>query len=62
MRVLVTGPTGYIGGRLTRRLLDEGHTLEAPLLQSVDGAANDAWNDFDYLPRTTDLRRERRLG
>lgn len=27
MRVLVTGATGYIGGRLVSRLLDQGHTV-----------------------------------
>ena len=27
MRVLVTGATGYIGGRLVPRLLDAGHTV-----------------------------------
>ena len=26
--VLVTGATGYIGGRLVPRLLDEGHTVK----------------------------------
>lgn len=29
MRVLVTGATGYIGGRLIPRLLDAGHTVRA---------------------------------
>ena len=29
MRVLVTGATGYIGGRLIPRLLEQGHTIRA---------------------------------
>jgi uncharacterized protein YbjT (DUF2867 family) len=29
MRILVTGATGFIGGRLTRRLLAEGHEVRA---------------------------------
>ena len=44
MRVLVTGPTGYIGGRLTARLLEEGHTVRI-LVRDPSRVAGRAWAD-----------------
>ena len=42
MRVLVTGATGYIGGRLIPRLLDEGHQVRvlvrSDILRYLTGA------------------------
>ena len=39
MRILVTGATGFIGGRLTRQLLADGHHVRA-LVRSPDKAEN----------------------
>jgi len=29
--VMITGATGYVAGRIVKRLLDEGHTVHAPV-------------------------------
>jgi uncharacterized protein YbjT (DUF2867 family) len=42
--VLVTGATGYIGGRLVPRLLDEGHTVKV-LVRSPGKIAGVPWRD-----------------
>ena len=40
--VLVTGATGYIGGRLVPRLLEAGHTVKV-LVRSPDKIAGVPW-------------------
>ncbi|MFD0776133.1 NAD(P)H-binding protein, partial [Streptomonospora algeriensis] len=42
MRVLVTGATGYIGGRLVPELLDSGHTVRC-MARSVDKLRDLPW-------------------
>ncbi|MGN8129895.1 SDR family oxidoreductase [Paenarthrobacter sp. 22069] len=42
--VLVTGATGYIGGRLVPRLLEAGHTVKV-LVRSPDKIAGVPWRD-----------------
>jgi len=42
MHVLVTGATGYIGGRLIPRLLDRGHTVRA-LVRDPRRIAGRSW-------------------
>lgn len=44
MRVLVTGATGYIGGRLVPLLLDQGHTVRV-LVRDVDRLSDRSWTD-----------------
>src|SRR3954454_6713103 len=44
MRALVTGATGYIGGRLVPRLLDNGHTVRA-MTRSADRLSGVPWRD-----------------
>ncbi|HET9519161.1 MAG TPA: NAD(P)H-binding protein, partial [Actinoplanes sp.] len=44
MRALVTGSTGYIGGRLVPRLLDEGHTVRC-LSRTVGRLRDVPWAD-----------------
>ncbi len=44
MRLLVTGATGYIGGRLVTRLLDEGHTVRV-LVRDAQRLRGRSWSD-----------------
>ncbi len=44
-RVLVTGVTGYVGGRLTPLLLDEGYTVRVLVRQGPDRLAGRSWSD-----------------
>ncbi len=44
MRVLVTGATGYIGGRLVPRLLDQGHQVRV-LVRDPRRVAGRRWRD-----------------
>jgi UDP-glucose 4-epimerase len=50
-RILVTGATGFIGSRVTRLLLTEGHTV-AVLMRPQ----SDTWRISDVLSRLTVLR------
>ncbi|MDX1468695.1 MAG: SDR family oxidoreductase [Acidimicrobiia bacterium] len=45
MRVLVTGATGYIGGRVVPRLLDAGHEVRC-LVRDGDKLAQQPWSDL----------------
>ncbi|MCU1553532.1 MAG: NmrA family protein, partial [Arthrobacter sp.] len=42
--VLVTGATGYIGGRLVPKLLEAGHSVKV-LVRSPDKIAGVPWRD-----------------
>ena len=42
MRVLVTGATGYVGGRLVEKLLDQGHQVSV-LVRDSDRASGRTW-------------------
>ncbi|NNF29696.1 MAG: DUF2867 domain-containing protein [Gemmatimonadetes bacterium] len=44
MRILVTGATGYIGGRLVEELLAAGHDVRV-LVRSASRAASRTWSD-----------------
>ena len=44
LRCLVTGASGYIGGRLIPRLLDKGHTVRA-MARTPDKLAGADWHD-----------------
>lgn len=44
MRILVTGATGYIGGRLVPRLLEAGHDVRC-LARSPENLALQSWRD-----------------
>ncbi|MEE6175831.1 SDR family oxidoreductase [Mycobacterium sp. 050134] len=50
VRCLVTGATGYIGGRLVPRLLDEGHQVRA-LARTPDKLAGVPWRDRAEVAR-----------
>jgi uncharacterized protein YbjT (DUF2867 family) len=60
MRVLVTGATGYIGGRLVPRLLARGHEVRV-LARSPDRVSGRAWAD-DVEVCAGDLERPDTLG
>ena len=44
MRCLVTGSTGYVGGRLIPKLLDDGHTVRA-MARNPDKLDDVSWRD-----------------
>ena len=44
MGILVTGATGYIGGRVIERLLEEGHQVRV-LTRDYDRALARPWGD-----------------
>ncbi|MCV7346712.1 DUF2867 domain-containing protein [Mycolicibacterium rhodesiae] len=50
IRCLVTGATGYIGGRLVPRLLEDGFTVRA-LARNPDKLANVPWRDQIEIAR-----------
>ena len=43
MKILVTGATGYIGGRLIPRLLDQGHSVRV-LVRDSSRIAGRPWS------------------
>ncbi|HEX4905774.1 MAG TPA: NAD(P)H-binding protein, partial [Acidimicrobiales bacterium] len=49
MRILVTGATGYIGGRLVPRLLDRGHDVRC-IVRDANRLAGRTWvHDVDVV-------------
>ncbi|MCE9625752.1 MAG: SDR family oxidoreductase [Deltaproteobacteria bacterium] len=48
LRVLVTGATGYIGGRLVPRLLERGHLVRC-LARQPENLRGRAWNGVDIV-------------
>lgn len=51
MTILVTGATGYIGGRLIPRLLDQGYVVRC-LARKPESLAGRAWNTPDHSVET----------
>ncbi|MBI2409129.1 MAG: SDR family oxidoreductase [Gemmatimonadetes bacterium] len=49
LRVLVTGATGYIGGRLVPRLLDRGHHVRC-VVRNPSRLAGHPWPDAEIVP------------
>ena len=49
MRILVTGGTGYLGGRLAERLLKAGHHVRL-LVRDVPFARRKLGNDYEMMP------------
>jgi len=48
LRILVTGATGYIGGRLVPRLLERGHRVRC-LARNPQNLAGRNWNDAEIV-------------
>ena len=48
-RILVTGATGYIGGRLVPRLLEKGYSVRC-LARQPKNLEGRPWNDVEIVP------------
>jgi farnesol dehydrogenase len=59
VRILLTGGTGYLGGRLANRLREQGHGVRL-LVRDVPRAKKTLGNDFEMVPG--DLANPSRLG